>query len=119
MNFPAYETIELRLQGEHVLLASLNRPQALNAITTQMGRDVFDLFSRMTADPGSIRCAVLTGAGKGFCAGGDLKERDAMSQARWQAQHELFERAFMAMMECPTPVIAAVNGSAFGGGLEM
>jgi enoyl-CoA hydratase/carnithine racemase len=63
---------------------------------------------------------VLTGAGeRAFCAGGDLKERDGMTQAEWQAQHELFERAFVALLECTVPVVAAVNGHAFGGGLEM
>ena len=118
--FPAYATIELQPHGEHVLQATLNRPAALNALNTQMGRDLFDFFSRVTAEPGSLRCIVLTGTGdKAFCSGGDLKERDGMTQAAWQAQHELFERAFVAMMECPTPVIAAVNGHAYGGGLEM
>ena len=118
--YPPYPTIEVQHHGEHVLQATLNRPSALNALNTQMGRDLFDLFSRLTAEPGSVRCVVLTGTGdKAFCAGGDLKERDGMTQAAWQAQHELFERAFVAMMECPTPVIAAVNGHAYGGGLEM
>lgn len=119
MNQPDYETIALQMQGEHVLLATLNRPPVLNALNTQMGRDLQDLFSRITAEPGAIRCVVLTGAGKAFCAGGDLKERDGMTQAQWQAQHEQFERAFVAMLECPTPVVGAVNGAAFGGGLEI
>jgi enoyl-CoA hydratase len=118
MNLPALSTIELQPVGDHQLLARLNRPEVLNALGTQMGRDLLDLFSRLTEDPGNIRCVVLTGAGKAFCAGGDLKERNGMTQAQWQAQHELFERAFVAIMECPIPVIAAVNGAAFGGGLE-
>jgi enoyl-CoA hydratase/carnithine racemase len=119
MNFPSYETIALQPHGDHVLLAALNRPPMLNALNTQMGRDLYDLFSRLTVDPAGIRCVVLTGTGKAFCAGGDLKERDGMTQAQWQAQHEQFERAFVAMLECPTPVVGALNGAAFGGGLEI
>lgn len=120
MNFPKYETLLPEARGEHLLLVTLNRPAALNALNTQMGRDQFDLWSRITAEPGKLRCIVLTGAGeRAFCAGGDLKERDGMTQAQWQAQHELFERAFVSLVECPVPVLAAVNGHAFGGGLEI
>jgi enoyl-CoA hydratase len=120
MNLPDYPTLRLAPQGEHVLLVTLHRPEALNALNTQMGRDLLDLFTRLTAEPDGVRCVLLTGAGeKAFCAGGDLKEREGMTQAQWQAQHEVFERAFVAIMECPLPIVAALNGHARGGGLEM
>jgi enoyl-CoA hydratase len=120
MTLPAYQTLALETRDEHVLVVTLNRPQVLNALNTQMGRDKLDLWTRLAAEPGEWRCVVLTGAGeRAFCAGADLKERDGMTEAVWRAQHEIFERAFMALMELPLPVIAAVNGAAFGGGLEM
>ena len=120
MDLPAYKTLALEPQGEHVLVVRLNRPEVRNALNTQMGRDQLDLWTRLAAQPGALRCVVLTGSGeRAFCAGGDLKERDGMTEAAWRAQHEIFERAFMALVECTVPVLAAVNGHAYGGGLEM
>jgi len=116
----SYETIVIERPEAEVLLVTLNRPAASNAINTQMGRDLLDLFEALIADPNLVRAVVLTGAGdKAFCAGGDLKERRGMSDAVWQAQHHVFERKARALIECPVPVIAAVNGAAYGGGCEM
>jgi enoyl-CoA hydratase/carnithine racemase len=115
-----YQTLGVEQRATHIIVVTLNRPEVLNALNTQMGRELHELWTRLAAEPGETRCVVLTGAGeKAFCAGADLKERDGMSQADWVKQHELFERGFMALMELPLPVVAALNGHAFGGGLEM
>jgi enoyl-CoA hydratase/carnithine racemase len=67
-----------------------------------------------------MRCLVLTGAGEtAFCAGGDLKQRDGMTNQAWMDQHRVFERMTRAILGCPIPVIAAVNGAAYGGGCEI
>src|SRR5262249_27164439 len=115
-----YETLHVEMQGPHVLIVSLNRPEVANALNTQMGRDLLDLWTGLIAEPGQVRAAILTGAGgRVFCAGGDLKERNGMTKAQWEAQHEIFERQYWALLDCPVPVIAAVNGPAYAGGCEM
>jgi enoyl-CoA hydratase/carnithine racemase len=85
-----------------------------------MGLDLMELFEALSIDLEGVRAVILTGHGdKAFCAGGDLKERNGMSDESWQAQHAIFERMVRAMMGCPIPLIAAVNGAAYGGGCEI
>ncbi len=102
-----------------VLLVTLDRPEAANAFNTGAALELSELFERFQAEE-RYRCVVLTGAGdKAFCAGADLKERNSLSDEQWRSQHETFERMFCAVRDCPIPVIAAVNGAAYAGGLEL
>ena len=115
-----YATLLISEPQPHTLLITLNRPEVANAMNTQMGLDLLDLFHVIGGAPHAQRCIVLTGAGaRAFCAGGDLKERNGMTDQQWQDQHLIFERAIRAIIACPVPVIAAVNGAAYAGGMEI
>ncbi len=115
-----FETIVTERRDNHVLVVTLNRPDVANALNTQMGLDLMELFEGLTLDLEGLRAIVLTGQGsKAFCAGGDLKQRNGMTDEAWQAQHLVFERMLRAVLACPLPVIAAVNGAAYGGGCEI
>lgn len=114
-----YETLIVEQEG-HILTVVLNRPEAGNALNTLMLTEIVDLLSAVYVDPAGVRCIVITGAGdRIFCAGGDLKERKGMSDEAWRRQHALTEQMMRHLQECPIPVIAAVNGAAFGGGCEL
>jgi enoyl-CoA hydratase/carnithine racemase len=115
-----YETIKLETPQEHTVLVTLNRPEVANAMNTQMGLDLLDAFDGFCAAPNAQRCIVITGAGpRAFCAGGDLKQRNGMTDQQWMDQHLIFERMIRAMVGCPVPIIAAVNGAAYAGGMEI
>jgi enoyl-CoA hydratase len=119
IELPIYETLVTERVDEHVLLVTLNRPEVLNAMDAAMTFELADLEQRLQAEPGWVRCAVMTGAGRAFCAGGDLKERNTQDIQDWQAQHETGERFLSMRLESPVPWIAAVNGACYAGGLEL
>jgi enoyl-CoA hydratase len=115
-----FATLRAEDRGDGLVLLTLNRPEVANALNTQMGRDLLGFFEDVNATPARARCIVLTGAGaRAFCAGGDLKERNGMTDEQWQDQHLLFERMVRAFIACPVPVIGAINGAAYAGGCEL
>lgn len=114
------ETLRLDRPVEYVLRICLHRPDAANALNTRMGAELKQVWDALYVDQQGVRCVILTGHGeKVFCAGGDLKQRNGMTDEAWQQQHALFELAMIAMMNCPVPIVAAVNGAAYGGGCEF
>jgi enoyl-CoA hydratase len=109
--------LELTRRDEFALLR-LNRPQALNALSFSLVREIGEAFDEVAA--GDARALLITGAGeKAFCAGADISElrgRDLMAQYR---AAEAGQRAFARLDTLPIPSVAIINGYAFGGGLEL
>jgi enoyl-CoA hydratase len=113
----AYETVTLTFPHAAIAAITLNRPTSANALNRQMGLELKDIFASL--DHKTLRVVILHGEGKHFCAGADLKERKGMNEAQWHDQHAAFESALREILACPLPVIAAVQGAAMGGGLEI
>ncbi len=117
-----YEQIAVERTGA-VTRITLSRPEKLNALTHRMSDELLDAFTALRDDEG-VRAVVLTGAGRGFCAGQDLSEfGEAYRQGRRPdiERHlaESYHRLIPAMVAAPKPVIAAVNGVAAGAGLSL
>ncbi|HTO13012.1 MAG TPA: enoyl-CoA hydratase/isomerase family protein [Candidatus Binatia bacterium] len=108
---------------DHVATLTLNRPERLNALGGTLREDLHDAITRSAADA-EVRVIIITGSGKGFCSGGDVK---AMSEAKeGKRERPLMEkvapgrdRTLLAMREAPQPIIAAVNGAAAGAGMNL
>lgn len=116
-----WQTILLKEEfaSDNVYILELNRPEAMNSLNTQMGIDLIECLKEIQEKP-DLRVLVLTGSGdKSFCAGADLKERKGMTNEQWKKQHDIFEEAYEHLRNFPFPTIAAVNGFALGGGMEM
>jgi enoyl-CoA hydratase/carnithine racemase len=102
-----------------VATVTLDRPDALNAISTELAVALAEAFEPLATDPG-VRAVVLTGAGeRAFCVGADLRQRAGFDDHDWFVQREAFRRGFGAVRRCPLPTVAAVAGFALGGGAEL
>jgi enoyl-CoA hydratase/carnithine racemase len=105
--------------AEHVAVLTLNRPAVLNALDRTLAEALIRTMPLLDRDP-SVRVAIVTGAGpRAFCAGADLKERATMTADEVVAQRQRLVDASAALLRFEKPLIAAVNGLALGGGLEV
>ena len=115
---PVCEALRTEIIDGCILLVTMNRPEALNAIDPMMGQCMHDLVLRLADDPGHLRAVVLAGAGRAFCTGADLRARAAQGLEEQAVQHRIAERTYEARLESPLPWIAAVQGACYAGGLE-
>lgn len=110
-------------QNEAVVTITLNRPETLNALTPAMREGLFEAMTCADKDS-NVRAIVITGAGRGFCSGGDVKAMNAANKNKQKSPIDekidpIRDRVVLAMRDATKPVIAAVNGAAAGAGMNI
>ena len=107
------------LSRERVAVITLNRPQADNAITTEMAARLTMILESIAVRP-AVRVVIITGAGeRAFSVGSDLRQRQDMTKEGWLRQRQEFDRTLYTLRQLRKPIFAAVNGIAYGGGSEL
>lgn len=112
---PAFQTLLVSV-ANRLATVTLNRPRSLNAVNVQMTEDLEKLVSWLLGHPENVRVVLLTGAGAAFCAGDDVKELRSLSLADARSLSLRQAELYLAFERLPQPIIALVNGDAFGGG---
>ena len=116
--------IQKELDSAGILTVTLNRPAVFNALNVPMLEELLETFQRDAARP-EVRCLILTGAGRGFCAGQDLEERRAFVEGAAEAPslgeslRARYNPLILAIRELPKPVVGAINGVAAGAGCSL
>jgi 2-(1,2-epoxy-1,2-dihydrophenyl)acetyl-CoA isomerase len=117
-----YDTIQVETR-DNVGTITLNQPESLNALTMKMGQEFYEAVTQLAKS--NIRAVVVTGAGRAFCAGGNLREmrdiarQDGRPEAFFDKPLRLINQCILSIRQTPLPFIAAVNGIASGGGCNL
>ncbi|HZW69130.1 MAG TPA: enoyl-CoA hydratase [Pseudogracilibacillus sp.] len=113
------DLVQLELRDDHIAIMTLNRPDVANAMSKQLLEEINEALLSIK-EHASIFCTIIIGAGdKAFCAGADLKERNGMNDREVIEAVRGIGNTILNIEQMPMPVIAALNGVAFGGGLEL
>lgn len=113
-----FRNLILERQEGGVCWLRINRPDALNALNSSLLEELSLSFTQLSQDA-AVRVLVLTGVGKAFVAGADIREMESMEAVQGEAFGRLGSRVFRQLEQLPFPVVAAVNGFALGGGCEL
>ncbi len=112
-----YQILQTEIQ-DGILLVTISRPKAMNALNTRFFNEMDDLIEKVSKDS-SIKVMVITGEGKAFVAGADIAEMVNKNREEGSAFSRLGQNTFRSLEKLDIPVIAAVNGFALGGGMEL
>ena len=105
--------------GGHVVEVALDRPEAMNAVSTDLARELTTTAAALAADD-SVRVVVVTSTSpKAFCVGADLKERNSFTDAQMMDHRLVSKLGYRGILDLPVPAVAAVEGYALGGGMEI
>ncbi|MGB5953457.1 MAG: enoyl-CoA hydratase-related protein [Ornithinimicrobium sp.] len=104
---------------DHIVVLALDRPEAMNAISTEFARQITATMAELAADPRVSVVVLTSSAPRAFCVGADLKERAGFSTEELMAHREVSRAAYRSVLDLPMPVVAALEGYALGGGLEL
>jgi len=110
------DAVLLERRSPAIAIVRINRPEVRNALDLEVRQQMAAIF-RGFVDDTALRCVILTGNEESFAAGADIKDMSQIDAVQMYQRHT--ERLWGAVGDCPVPVIAAINGFALGGGLEL
>ncbi|MFO0980030.1 MAG: enoyl-CoA hydratase-related protein [Planctomycetaceae bacterium] len=114
-SLPSFQTLRVEIQ-DRIGTVTLNRPASLNAVNMAMTSDIEQLVGWLLGHPEDVRVVLLTGAGRAFCAGDDVKELRSLDEPTARDLSLRQAAMYLAFEQLPQPVIAVINGDTFGGG---